>query len=161
MCILQLYGFAEYILSCWSHDFPPFWLSRKNSLCNHKNATEEKTRYTANSGWKTWLPCHDHTMMIVSHGHDHDMMMTWRLCFLAWCSWFMAWSSCHYHVAHDSYHHHGMIIMFSMFFLNGLFVNFSQMVASVYHFMAKLTDFGGDYSSNCRISKIERRLLQK
>ena len=58
---------------------------------------------------KTWLPCYD-------HGPDHAMMTAWQPCFLAWSSWFMAWSWYDYHVFHDSYHDHGMIIMFSMYF---------------------------------------------
>ena len=58
---------------------------------------------------KTWLRCHN-------LDHDHAMITAWRPCFLAWSSWFMAWSWFDYHVSHDSYHDHGMIIMFSMFF---------------------------------------------
>ena len=27
---------------------------------------------------KTWLPCHDHTMIKGKHGHDHAMMAAWR-----------------------------------------------------------------------------------
>ena len=73
-----------------------------------------------NPGWKNMaamvLSCHNHTMIMAKHGHDHAMMTTWRPCFLAWSPWFMAWSWHYYHVFHDSYHDHGMIIMFYMFF---------------------------------------------
>ena len=80
-------------------------------------------------GWKNMaaMPwsCHDHTMIMAKHGHDHAMMTPWRPCFLPCSSWFIAWSWHDYHVFHDSYHDHGMIIMLSMFFFlkNGLFVN--------------------------------------
>ena len=60
--------------------------------------------------------CHDHTLITAKHGHDHVMMTAWRPCFLAWSSWFMARSWYDYHIFHYSYHDHGTIIMFSMFF---------------------------------------------
>ena len=65
---------------------------------------------------KTWLPCHDHIMIMAKHGHDHAMMTAWQPCFLAWSSWFTTWSWNDYHVFHNSYHDHGMNIMLSMFF---------------------------------------------
>ena len=94
--------------------------------------------------------CHDHTMIMAKHSHDHAMMTAWRPCFLAWSSWFMAWSWYGYYVFHDSYHDHGMIIMFSMFFseekLDWLLM-FSQIVAAIYHYMAHLTGFRGIHAS--------------
>ena len=35
---------------------------------------------------KTRLPCHDLSMIMAKHGHDHTMMTAWRPCFLAWSS---------------------------------------------------------------------------
>ena len=88
---------------------------------------------------KTWLPCHDLAVIIPWSWKKMVLIMPWwRPCFLAWSSWFTAWSWYDYHVFHDSYHDHGMITMFSMIhtmimvwsscfpcFLNknGLFVN--------------------------------------
>ena len=44
-------------------------------------------------------------------------------CFITWSSWFMLRSWYDYHIFHDSYHDHGIIIMFSFFFgKNALFV---------------------------------------
>ena len=40
---------------------------------------------------KTWLPYHDHTMIMAKHGHDHVMVTAWQPCFLEWSSWFSAW----------------------------------------------------------------------
>ena len=41
-------------------------------------------------GWKNIVAmprsCHDHTMIMAKHGHDHAMMTAWRRCFLAWSS---------------------------------------------------------------------------
>ena len=55
-----------------------------------------------------------------------------------------------YHVFHDSYHDHGMIIMFSIFLdekkLDCLSM-FSQLVVAMYHYMARLTGFRGIYAS--------------
>ena len=42
-----------------------------------------------------------------------------------------------------------------------LFVNFSQIVAAIYHNMEHLTGFKGMYASKWRISKFKRRLIQK
>ena len=116
-------------------------------------------------GWKNtatmpW-PCHDHTVIMAKHGHDHTMMTTWQLWFLAWSSWFIAWSCYDYHVFHDSYHDHGMISMFSMFFLEKIncMSIFSQIVVAIYRYMAYLTSFRG--IPNCRVNKIERMLLQR
>ena len=105
-------------------------------------------------GWKnmaamTWS-CHDHTMIMAKHGHDHAMIMAWWPCFLAWSPWFMAWSWFAYHVFHDSYHDHGMIIMFCIFFLKkkNILSIFSQIVCVIYHYMAHLTAFRGIYAFN-------------
>ena len=35
--------------------------------------------------------CHDHTMIMAKHGHDHVMMTAWQPCFLIWLSWLMEW----------------------------------------------------------------------
>ena len=87
------------------------------------------------------------------------MITAWRPCFLAWSSWFMSWSWYDYHVFDNSYHDHGMIIVFCIIFfekkMNYLSI-FSQIVGVIYHYMAHLTiGFRG-----LRVKKTEQRILQ-
>ena len=87
-------------------------------------------------------------MIMAKHGHDHAMMTAWTPCLLAWLSSFMAWSWYDYYVFHDSYHDHGMIIMFSMLFLKKWIVSmFSQIVAMIYQSIGHLTRFREIYDS--------------
>ena len=132
----------------------------KDTIANQyrANLTSYQCTYAPFPGWKNmavmpWF-CHDHTMIMAKHGHDHSMMTTWWPCFLAWSSWFMAWSWYDYHVFHNSYHDHGMIIIFSKLFLkkNGLSI-FSQIVAAIYLYMAHLTVFRGFTPPNCQVCK--------
>ena len=75
-------------------------------------------------------------MIIAKYGHDHalrrhDGHVSWR-------------------GRHDSYHDHGMIIMFSIFFLKKkmeYLSMFSQIFAAIYHYMAHLTGFRRIYAS--------------
>ena len=146
-----------------------------NSSCNMQlmNRYEVIVRFTLNTtesleptGWKnmTAMPwsCHDHTMIMAKHGHDHAMMTAWWPCFLAWSSWFIAWSWYDYHVFHDSYHDHGMFVMFSMFFLEKrmfcqCFLKKLLPYTILWHTWRALPDFT---LPNWPISKIKRRILQ-
>ena len=108
---------------------------------------------------RTWLPCH----VMAKHGHDHAMMTAWWPCFLAWSSWCMSWSWYDYHVFHDSYHDHGIIIMFSIFFRENWIVCqcfLKQLLpyTMIWHIWLALKHFR---PSKCRVSKIKRKLLQK
>ena len=75
-------------------------------------------------------------MIIVTHGHDHIMMTSWRACFLAWSSWFMTWlpSSCFSWFSQWPCVFH----VFSSTKMEYFFM-FSQLVAAIYSYIAKLT----------------------
>ena len=68
--------------------------------------------------------CLDGTMIMAENGHDYALMMAWRTRFLTWSPWFLVWSWYDYHVFHDSYRDHGMIIVFPMLFKKYSFVIF-------------------------------------
>ena len=49
-----------------------------------------------------WWPCHEQTMIMAKHGHDHAMMTACRPCILPWPPCSMGWSAWFYH-------DHGMV----------------------------------------------------
>ena len=67
---------------------------------------------------------HDHGETWSCSCHDNGMAALF-LCMVVMIHGIMAWSWYDYHGFHDSFHAHGMIIMFGMFFwkINELFVN--------------------------------------
>ena len=83
--------------------------------------------------------CHDHTMIMVKHGHDHAMMIAWQPCFFDMIAiihgMIMEWSSC---FACFCFKKNTKWIFFSIFF---------RLVAAMRHFMAHLTGFGAKFAS--------------
>ena len=109
-------AYSDVVLDKFGQGYWVFLFQQKRGKLNSESCWREFP------GWKNmaampWF-CHDRTMIMSKHGHDHAMMTAWRPCFLAWSSWFMAWSWYDYHVFHDLYHD-------SIFWINiKLFVNF-------------------------------------
>ena len=65
------------------------------------------------------------------------------------------------HGCHDSWYDHGMVIMFFFEKKVDCLSTVTQIVATMYNYMAHFTGFRGIYAPKWRITKNKQRLLQK